>query len=175
MDLDARYAAYEAQYAAYEAQCDADGVDAEPKCDRPEAGFHAIRATKSVPKQLKELAELRKQGIVKTSPPLPAADLRGETPWATDAVELSPAQTLVCYQAALVHATASPLHALGTARRPLESSTASDVLPLALLDGRPASGRLPTKPARRGLAGELQAAIHHARFRSVPSPEASAR
>ena len=44
-------------------------MEAEPKCERPEAGFHAIRATKSVPKQLKELAELRKQGIVKTSPP----------------------------------------------------------------------------------------------------------
>ena len=74
----------------------------EPKY-RPKGGFHAIRATKSLPQQLRELDSLRKQGIVKTSPPLPAKDERGETPWATDAVELSPAQTLVCYQAALVH------------------------------------------------------------------------
>ena len=85
-------------------------------CPRPAGG--AIRATKSLPQQLRELDSLRKQGIVKTSPPLPAKDERGETPWATDAVELSPAQTLVCYQAALVHATASPLRALGTARPP---------------------------------------------------------
>ena len=83
---------------------------------RPAGG--AIRATKSVPAQLKELDTLRKQGTVKTSPPLPAADRHGETPWSTDAVELTPAQTLVCYQAALVHATASPLRALGTARPP---------------------------------------------------------
>ena len=117
-DLDGRYEQYEEEYDEYARDCAQRGEQPEPKAPRPAGGFHAIPATKTVPAQLKELDTLRKRGIVKTSPPLPAADMRGETPWSTDAVELTPAQTLVCYQAALVHATASPLRALGTARPP---------------------------------------------------------
>ena len=72
MTLPERYAEYMQRYDAYVARCNQAGEQPLPPCPRPEAGFHALRATKSVPMQLKELDALRKRGVVKTSPPLPA-------------------------------------------------------------------------------------------------------
>ena len=73
MSYEERRAKYDEEYEAYAQACRGNGEEPEPPEPRPKGGFHAIPATNSVPQQLKELHGLRKQGIVKTSPPLPGA------------------------------------------------------------------------------------------------------
>ena len=87
--------------------------------------FCNISTNKTVKQQMKELAKKRAEGVVKISPRLAdaVANARGELPWATDEVMLVPQKTLVCYQAALVHAAARSLVALGNARLRLELLT----------------------------------------------------
>ena len=107
-----RYEEYEEAYEEYAEQCRQDGEVPEKKV-RYKAGFHAIEGTKSIPQQMNELKRLYAKGVVLTSPPPRPLDSRGERPWCTDKIELVPQQTLVCYQAALVHATSSTLPELG--------------------------------------------------------------
>ena len=112
LNYEERYKEYEEEYDDYAEECRKDGVEPEKKV-RYKAGFHAIEGTKTIPQQMNELKRLFAKGVVLTSPAPRPLDSRGERMWCTDKIELVPQKTLVCYQAALVHATSSTLPELG--------------------------------------------------------------
>ena len=154
LDYEERYEKYEKEYAEHERWC-MQRKQTPPTKIRYKAGFAAIKATKSIANQMKELDRMRVEGLVRTSP-LPKL-YRGSTAWGTDVVELVPAKTLVCYQAALVHATSSPLSELGknTHSNPRRVLTTE----YRFLVCRYLQGAVSTRPVRRRGACELQGLV----------------
>jgi hypothetical protein len=130
LGYDARYAKYLKEYLEYEKWYDAmlknptkylDPGEEIPKKVRRIGSFHGIKCSKTIPEQMAELDDLRRQGRVRNSPTTMVAQ-KGFFPWATDAVHLLPDKTFVCHQAALVLATASSLQDLGIEHEPVPSN-----------------------------------------------------
>ena len=130
LKYDQRRAKYLQEYAEYEKWYDKMLADPEkylgkgvpiPAKVRRIGTFHGIECSKTIPEQMAELDDLRRQGRVRNSPTAIVAS-HGFFPWATDAVHLLPDKTYVCHQAALVLATASSLQDLGIEHEPVPSN-----------------------------------------------------
>ena len=142
LNYDQRRAKYEQEYAEYEKWYDKMLADPEkvlgkgvpiPAKVRRIGTFHGIECSKTIPEQMAELDDLRRQGRVRNSPTAMVAQ-NGLFPWATDAVHLLPDKTFVCYQAALVLATASPLQDLGIEHEPVPSNNRAATTGASFLD-----------------------------------------
>lgn len=159
MDYNERYAVYAQLYEEYRAECEIDGVTPKPKI-RWRCGYHAIDATKTIEKQYQELRKLTAEGIVLQSPAenVPSTGRRGVL-WQTNAIELVPAKTLVCYQAALVHALATPLQQLGKSHG-LEPRVLRSVPYQRALCYRHPSSPVPQVPARTWRSSKLLRGQH---------------
>ena len=158
MDYDARYAQYEREYEEYARECAQLGETPVQKV-RWRFGYHAIDATKTIKQQYQELRQLTADGIVLQSPAENVPSKGRGVPWQTNAIELVPAKTLVCYQAALVHALATPLQQLGKAHA-LEPSVLRCVPYQRALCYRHPSSPVPQVPARTWRSSQLQRAQH---------------
>ena len=151
MTYDERYEAYSKEYKAYEKSCLENGTIPLPKCkhkSRVKGGFCGIPASMPVAKQLRKLEALKKSGDVRSSPTETLADpSRGLVAFSTDAVKLAEAKTMVCYQAAIVHATAASLDQLGeSCTAPLDAFIDSPVPSVH----RYCSSSIPEVAVRRG-------------------------
>lgn len=118
-DYDGRYADYEQEYADYVEDCRKHGEEPKERKVRKKGGFHAISATVSIPRQIARLNQLRQEGLVRTSPNVNRTGKGLMVAWATNAVALVEAKSMVCYQACLVNAVGVSLAHLGIAAAPL--------------------------------------------------------
>ena len=171
LDYEERYQKYEQQYDEHNKYCMQRKLTPPTKI-RYKAGFAAIKATKSIANQMKELDRMRVEGLVRISRGIYSTpkNCRGEFAWGTDVVELVPAKTLVCYQAALVHATSSPLSELGkhTRSNPRRVLTTE----YRFLVCRYLQGAVSTRPVRLRSACELQGLVGDALEISILPSEA---
>ena len=105
---------------------------------RYRAGFHAIDATKKIPEQLKDLDRHRRAGDVKRAPEPQVIRDGHVVPWCfsyeTDNVCLVEAKTMVCYQAAIVLATAMTLEDLGIEQHPLPTANTASAAKQSFLE-----------------------------------------